>query len=125
MKRMSVSRKFLVRWMAQQHSQHVLLESTRAAIEKMAEEFAREALADPDFRTQMRTEVRAAMHELVELLKANPCYFASPAAADHDQQLQRFPRNVPATTLRSPRRGGRRNSHCRLVRKAVPVRFPA
>ena len=72
MKRMPVSRKFLVRWMAQQHSQHVLLESTRAAIEKMAEEFAREALSDPDFRTQMRTEVRAAMHELVELLKANP-----------------------------------------------------
>ena len=49
-----------------------LLESTRAAIEKMAEEFAREALADPEFRAQMRTEVRAAMHELVAYLKANP-----------------------------------------------------
>jgi hypothetical protein len=58
--------------LAQEGSQWVLLESTRAAIEKMAEEFAREALADPEFRVQMRTEVRAAMHELVAYLKANP-----------------------------------------------------
>ncbi len=61
-----------IRRLAHEGSQWVLLESTRAAIEKMAEEFGREALADPEFRAQMRTEVRAAMHELVAYLKANP-----------------------------------------------------
>jgi hypothetical protein len=61
-----------IRRLAHEGSHYVLLESTKAAIEKMAQEFAREALADPEFRAQMRAEVRAAMHELVAFLKANP-----------------------------------------------------
>jgi hypothetical protein len=58
--------------MAQQEANHVMLDSTRAAIEKMAEEFARETLADPEFRAQMRKELRAAMREVVAELKRYP-----------------------------------------------------
>jgi len=71
MTRMS-PRKFMLRWMAQQQTSHVLLESTRAAIDKIAEEFAKEVLADPEFRKQTRKEVRAAMREVVAELKRYP-----------------------------------------------------
>ena len=62
----------MLRWMAQQQTSHVLLESTRAAIDKIAEEFAKEVLADPEFRKQTRKEVRAAMREVVAELKRYP-----------------------------------------------------
>jgi hypothetical protein len=51
----------VVRAMAQETAGHVLSESTRAAIEKMAEEFARDMLKDVEFRKYLREEaVRAA-----------------------------------------------------------------
>jgi hypothetical protein len=56
--------------MAQEVSRHVLMESTRAAIEKMAEEFAREAMADPEFRAYLRREVVPAARDLLAALKA-------------------------------------------------------
>jgi hypothetical protein len=43
--------------------------STRAAIEKMAEEFAKDAMADPEFRALVRSETRAAVRELVAALR--------------------------------------------------------
>ena len=42
--------------MAYEASLNVLLPSTRAAIEKIAEEFARDMLADPVFRQRLREE---------------------------------------------------------------------
>jgi len=63
-------RETLLRQIAEESSRHVLLESTRAAIEKMAEEFARDAWADPEYRELVRGEVRAAVRELVAALRA-------------------------------------------------------
>lgn len=54
-------------------SGHVLMESTRAAIERFAEEFVRDALSDPVWRELARQETRAAVRELAtELLKSRP-----------------------------------------------------
>ena len=64
------SRKTLMRQLAEEGSRHVLMESTRAAIEKMAEEFAREAMADPEYRAYLRREVATAARELLTALKA-------------------------------------------------------
>jgi hypothetical protein len=47
----------------------VLLPSTRAAIEKMAEDFARDMLSDPEFRQQLRAEATAAAREIARSLK--------------------------------------------------------
>jgi hypothetical protein len=58
----------LLERLARETSGHVLLESTRAAIEKMAEEFARDALSDPEFRAEMRRETKAAVRELLAKL---------------------------------------------------------
>jgi pantoate kinase len=63
-------RKSLARQIAEDSTRHVLMESTRAAIEKMAEEFAREAMADPEFRAYLRREVATAARELLASLKA-------------------------------------------------------
>jgi hypothetical protein len=66
-------RKTLVQQIAEESTKHVLLESTRAAIEKMAEDFAREAMADPEYRDLLRREARAAAKEIVAALReANP-----------------------------------------------------
>lgn len=62
-------RKSLVRQMAEDSARHVLMESTRAAIEKMAEEFARDALADPEFRAYLRREATAAAREICAALR--------------------------------------------------------
>jgi hypothetical protein len=61
--------KSLVRQMAEDTSRHVLLESTRAAIEKMAEEFAKDALADPEFRAYLREEATSAAREIARALR--------------------------------------------------------
>jgi hypothetical protein len=50
--------------MAHQAALDVLLPSTRAAIEKMAEEFARDMLADPEFRQRLREEATSAAREI-------------------------------------------------------------
>ena len=63
-------RKTIIKQLAEEGSRHVLMESTRAAIEKMAEEFAREAMADPEFRAYLRREVATAARELLAALKA-------------------------------------------------------
>jgi hypothetical protein len=63
-------RKTIVRELAEIGTRHVLMESTRAAIEKMAEEFAREAMADPEFRAYVRREVVTVARELLASLKA-------------------------------------------------------
>jgi uncharacterized membrane-anchored protein YjiN (DUF445 family) len=56
--------------MAYKASLHVLLPSTRAAIEKMAEEFARDMLADPEFRQRLREEATSAAREIARSLKS-------------------------------------------------------
>ncbi len=48
---------------------HVLSESTRAHIEKMAEEFAREAMADPVYREKLREAVRELARECARELQ--------------------------------------------------------
>jgi hypothetical protein len=48
---------------------HVLSESTRAAIEKMAEECARDMLADPEYRERLREAVRELAHECARDLR--------------------------------------------------------
>ena len=45
-----------MRLLAEDATAHVLSASTRAAIEKIAEDFAREMLADEEFRRQLREE---------------------------------------------------------------------
>ena len=45
---------------------------TRAAIEKMAEEFARDMLKDPEFRQYLRDEATKAAHEIARALREPP-----------------------------------------------------
>ena len=66
-------RKTLVQQIAEESAKHVLSESTRAAIDKMAAEFAKAALADPEFRAYLRREATAAAREVVAALReVNP-----------------------------------------------------
>jgi hypothetical protein len=66
-------RKSLLTQLVENSSGHVLMESTRAAIEKMAEEFVKESMADPEFRALVRRESREAVRKLVAgLRKDNP-----------------------------------------------------
>ena len=66
-------KKTLVQEMAELSAKHVLSESTRNALDKMAEEFAKEALADPEFRALLRREAREAAREIVRALReVNP-----------------------------------------------------
>jgi hypothetical protein len=69
MARVNARRKRLIRLIAEESARHVLTESTRAAIDRMAEEFAREMLADPEYRAQLRSEARAAAREVVAALR--------------------------------------------------------
>jgi hypothetical protein len=62
-------RESLLSNLAYKASLDVLLPSTRAAIEKMAEDFARDMLADPVFREQLRQEATAAAREIALSLK--------------------------------------------------------
>jgi hypothetical protein len=62
-------RQSLLSNLAYKASLDVLLPSTRAAIEKMAEEFARDMLADPVFRQQLREEATRAAREIAASLK--------------------------------------------------------
>jgi hypothetical protein len=55
--------------MAELSAKHVLSESTRNALDKMAEEFAKEALADPEFRAELKREAKAAAREVVKTLR--------------------------------------------------------
>ena len=55
--------------LAYQASLDVLLPSTRAAIERMAEEFARDMLADPEFRQRLREEATSAAREIARSFK--------------------------------------------------------
>ncbi len=48
---------------------NILLPSTRAAIERIAEEFARDMLADPEFRQRLREEATAAAQEIARSYK--------------------------------------------------------
>ena len=43
--------------------------STRAAIEKMAEEFVKESMADPEFRALVKRETGEAVRKLVAALR--------------------------------------------------------
>jgi hypothetical protein len=56
--------------LAYKASLDVLLPSTRAAIEKMAEEFARDMLADPEFRQRLREEATSAARDIARSLKS-------------------------------------------------------
>jgi len=63
-------RKTRVQVMAQERAEYVVCESTRQAIEKIAEDFAREALADPEFRAELRRDAREAARKVVEAMRA-------------------------------------------------------
>jgi pantoate kinase len=66
-------RKTLVQEMAELSAKHVLSESTRNALEKMAEDFAKELLADPEYRAELKREAKAAARSIVKALrKARP-----------------------------------------------------
>ena len=66
-------RKTIVREMSEMAAKQVLSDSTRRAIEKMAEEFAKDMLADPEFRAHLRREATAAAREIAKALReANP-----------------------------------------------------
>ena len=62
-------RKTLAQEMAEISAKHVLSESTRNALDKMAEDFAKEALADPEFRALLKREAREAAREVVKTLR--------------------------------------------------------
>jgi len=62
-------RKPLVRQIAEESAKHVLSESTRAAIDEIAEDFAKEALSDPEFRAYMRREIGAAVRVVIEAMR--------------------------------------------------------
>jgi len=55
--------------LAYEGSMNILLPSTRAAIERIAEEFARDMLADPEFRQRLREEATAAAQEIARSYK--------------------------------------------------------
>ena len=64
-----MSRPTHVRRIAEESARVVLLESTRAAIEKMAEEFARDMLRDEDFRRHLREEATRAAKAIAGTLR--------------------------------------------------------
>jgi hypothetical protein len=61
-----------MREIARQEATGVLSESTRAAIERMAEEFAQEMLRDPVFRAYLRDEATKAAREIAQVLREQP-----------------------------------------------------
>ena len=65
-------RQTLLRQMARDEATHVVSDSTRAAIEKMAEEFARDMLKDPEFRQYLRDEATKAAREIARALREPP-----------------------------------------------------
>jgi hypothetical protein len=66
------ARRMLIREMARQEATRVLSESTRTAIEKMAEEFARDMLRDPVFRRYLREEATKAAREIARAAREQP-----------------------------------------------------
>jgi pantoate kinase len=65
--------KTLAQQIAEESTRHVLSEGTRAAIDKIAEDFHRDLLADPEYREHIRREATAAAREMVRALReANP-----------------------------------------------------
>jgi hypothetical protein len=61
----------LLRRLIKQTTGHVLMESTRASIERFAEEYVRDALSDPVWRELARQETQAAVREAaLALLKS-------------------------------------------------------
>jgi len=65
-------RQTLLRQMARDEATRVVSDSTRAAIEKMAEEFARDMLKDPEFRQYLRDEATKAAREIARALREPP-----------------------------------------------------
>lgn len=59
----------LIRQMAEETTAHVLSETTRQAIEKLAVEFAREMMQDEEFRAQIKSEAQRAAHNFASMLK--------------------------------------------------------
>jgi hypothetical protein len=66
------ARELLVREIARQEATRVLSASTRAAIERMAEEFAQDMLRDPVFRAYLRDEATKAAREIAKALREQP-----------------------------------------------------
>ena len=63
----------MIQEIAAESAKHVLSESTRAAIDRMVEDFAKELLADPEYRKELRRDARAAAREIVAALReVNP-----------------------------------------------------
>ena len=52
-------------------TEYVLMESTRRAIEKMAEDFARELHSDPQSREELRRDARHAAEAIAESMRIN------------------------------------------------------
>lgn len=68
-RRRTTQRRNLMRRIAEMSANYVISESTRAAIEKIAEDFAKEALSDPEFRAYMKREATAAARGVVADLR--------------------------------------------------------
>jgi hypothetical protein len=63
------AKQLLIREMARSEATRVLSESTRRAIERMAEEFAQDMLRDPVFRAHLRDEATKAAREIAAALR--------------------------------------------------------
>lgn len=61
----------VLRALAIETTASVLSEATRRAIEKIAEDFARDLHADPAYREEIRKEATAAAREIAAHLRAN------------------------------------------------------
>jgi hypothetical protein len=68
------ARQLLIREIARMEAAGVVSESTRAAIERMAEEFAQDMLKDPVFRAYLRDEATKAARAIAETLREQPDY---------------------------------------------------
>ncbi len=88
----NVTHKQLLRMLAEQSTHYVLMDSTKRAIEKMAEEFARDMQADPVFREQLRQEATRAARAIAESLRI--VHEAEDAAAAAHSGRKRSPRKT-------------------------------
>jgi len=75
--------------MARDEATRVVSDSTRAAIEKMAEEFARDMLKDPEFRQYLRDEATKAAPPQSRPGRRRPKASAPPRAATIERKEAR------------------------------------
>ena len=86
-----VTRKQLLRMLAEQTTNYVLMDSTKRAIERMAEDFARETMDDPVWRQRIREEVQRASKLAAAGLER---FYAEEAAEAAHSGRKRSPRKT-------------------------------